>query len=300
MARRPPPVPHEISYWKKFKTLVENNPNTSQLIVNSILIVVTVITVIVTAFFSNQGILESQKQYSLAESNLKLAKDQFHTTLIQRMDDSLNGVRKHKSDSLKARADSISMAEKYNAEQNRYVHQEKLNNKQMLAIQLQANTAREQYNAQKSINDVQNNQNKPILFLFETHYDTTRSIAVFSFKNVGKRKAEIYTSAMCSVNIEHLKFNPFLDAISNNQLNESITTGLELPCSKWDYDSSKTLYYVAFYYIDPAYDKPQKFFKYFTWYRNIDKSVLWSDLKPEYVDMLQRLARINKFIYEKR
>lgn len=280
--------------WERFKQTIEQNPNTSQFIINSLLVILTFAALIITIIFSNKGISESRKQYIQAQAQLKLAKDQFQYSIDQRKFDSIENIKTQIKTDRKNKSDSIIAEQRFTTQERRNAVQDSINKQQLKAIQLQAKLAALQLKAQVKINNQTFYEERPNFLLVNAKRDSLTQIAYFSIKNIGKRPARIIQSKICAYNHQYQTFfqasrnvGRVLDTVS--LYNQSI-----LLSAKTFYDEG-TAYYISIQYVDIDSGKQKIFDKYFQWYFQTIDYLYWRDLDKKYISLLRKRALNENF-----
>lgn len=234
------------------------------------LVVLTFMTLVAFVYFSNKGLTQAKDQLTLAQK-------QFNESLSQRDID--------KKDALKN--ESI--------QDERFKIQNKINQKTLQAIELQAKIAKNQYESQDLINKEVAYQNRPIFVLAYVRLDTLKNLALITIKNVGKRPAKIVLSKVALLNISQKIINRNITPPENSDLNEVIEATYFLETTPTIHKDPKTMYYLHFIYQDLATKQTQDFEKYFHWESLQPNTFVWQDLNPADKAIFNQVAKEIKF-----
>jgi type II secretory pathway pseudopilin PulG len=250
----------------------------NQGLIQFILVVVTILTLGVTIYFSNQSIKISSSQLKQAEKQLKLAQEQFKESQKENL---INRKEKIADDKLN---------------EKRFETQNSINQKNLVAIELQAKISEKQYQAQIEAAKDQVYQNRPIFMIGDSKYDSINNLITLTLKNIGKRPAKINRSIFFAYNKKSGNFKANISSSNSAELNESSFTIFKLPMTANDYaDNNNMLYYLYFDYEDIVSSKNNSFFKYFN-IGKTDKTVVWSDLLLIDKELLNEQAKMKNII----
>jgi hypothetical protein len=282
---------------KKIKNWAKSNSQYWQLIANTALIVLTIITVTLSSYFSREALKTTHIQLAQADSNINLSKKQFLFAIDQRKADSIKYVRNDSISRIKEYKDSLIAENRFVTQEKRNKLQDSINRKQLNAIQLQAKIAELQFRSQSIANEELKYQTRPIFLLTSTAYDSVKKVASFVIKNVGKRSVSVRGTIMCGINKKHLALYRNLDEESKSDLNDITYNSIKLPMPKWEFEQDSTMYYVYFKYIDSFDGEIKSFKKFFTPVKE-NNVTGWGDLTKSNEKIVRDFCKLRKFRLE--
>ena len=294
MARQPRPS-NSDNQNRNNESWFKRNEHLSQFVINAILATLTLITLIVTALYSNKSLHETHSANILAESAYKLNKDQWDSLKRENKINEIANAKKLEQDSIKYTKDTTRISSRDKFQIQSFQQQLDVYKGQLTAIETQAKIAKQQFEFQSIINKQQIYKNRPVFILTSTSYDSTKNRAYFIIRNVGNTPSTIIRTTLFAINKRHLKSFVNYDIISRNELNGTTYSGIYLNIDKWDYGQDDTLYYISFLYTDLSINEPLPFVKYFAWKKEADNNTIsWSDLSKEDESLIKSIANTNR------
>jgi hypothetical protein len=169
---------------------------------------------------------------------------------------------------------------------------------QMLAMNLQAAIAKQQFEFQNEINLEQKINNKPVFSIQSSSYDTINKKCSFIIHNTGHRKAMIFGMKVCAFNKKDYSLRVNLDSISKSELNEISYSNIFLDLPKWEYDDKETIFYIFFRYKDASYKEIQKFKKFFTFEIKSNNAFEYKEINYKDKTLIYSIAKNNNYNME--
>ncbi|RYU87901.1 hypothetical protein EWM62_15515 [Mucilaginibacter terrigena] len=272
--------PRRNSY-SSLKTWVKNNSEYAQFLINSGLVVITVVTLVTTSYFSYRSLSESGKQ-------LNLAQRQFTTSLNQRKTDSADSKSTNALLEDNRKRDSLISEQRFKSQEKRNSLQDSINKEQLKAIQAQANLAKLQLQAQILVNKQAYYDARPVFMIIKAKYDSVKRTCLFTVLNTGKRPAIMLNTKLCAYNHQFNKFYSSTFPKLNWTINNQAYLEVLINAPKDIFFDSGTAYYISLAYTDGIDGKKTIFEKYFLFDRMENYGCTTKEADSLYVSLTRK------------